>query len=780
MKMRRSLWQAAAAALVLGGLAGCSSNGGPAPTVTSPPPSPPPPPPPPPTSDFRTSEFERNQGLDQVNVIPAYEAGAFGAGVIVSIIDTGIDVNHPEFAGRIDPRSADLVVAGVVPPEEQRSPSLQDVDGHGTSVAGIIGAAKNDLGTHGVAPEATLLVFRGDKTDDSDTILGEAIVEGVERSADFGAVAINLSLGSNEPGARDGFRSIFDFTSLNDMVVAIAAGNEGLSEPEESALAATDPEARGTVIVVGAVDFNSAIASFSNRAGAAADVYLVAPGVNIPTPVIGGSAADLRSFSGTSAATPFVTAAVALLRELWPQLSAQEVVSILLDSATDLGAPGIDPIYGRGLLNVGAALQPSGATATASAGGAIMSVDLGSTGLSLGSAFGSTLDVAGDFVFLDGYGRDFRAPLSAFVSARANLALDPADHIQPFVDYQTKVMALGRGAAQFRFLRENRIGLDAPASLRARVFSPTGGEIEHRLHAAFAMPLAENLSVIASHGFSPREVDRFLDAGATPLPTAGRDGFADAYLPAEEGNVTTTLRWSPGRRWRLDILAANAEQREITLDHVVFGQRKGLGQVGRSVLRVAATLRMALGEARVESGFLREAGGILGARVGEPFGKDVEAATLYHAVAFDLALADGWRAQGRYAVGTTEMIADGAGFMTGANGLTSTQAAFGLYRAGLLRKGDLISFSALQPLRVESGALLLLAPEHYDYRADAFSFTERRIALGEGPRRFDIEARYAIGNLLGGYLEANVVRQFNVNASGGDVWVGLMRAGWDF
>ncbi|GAB4528671.1 MAG: hypothetical protein Kow00133_17550 [Amphiplicatus sp.] len=713
-------------------------------------------------------------------MVPAYEAGALGAGVIVSIIDTGIDVNHPEFAGRIDPRSADLVVAGVVPPEEQRSPSLQDVDGHGTSVAGVIGAAKNDLGTHGVAPEATLLVFRGDKTGDSDTILGEAIAEGVQRSADFGAVAINLSLGSNEPGARDGFRSIFDFTSLNDMVVAIAAGNEGLSDPEESALAATDPEARGTVIVVGAVDFNSVIASFSNRAGAAADVYLVAPGVNIPTPVIGGSASDLRSFSGTSAATPFVTGAAALLRELWPQLNAQEVVSILLDSATDLGAPGIDPIYGRGLLNVGAALQPSGATATASASGAAMPVDLGSAGLSLGPAFGSALDVAGDFVFLDGYGRDFRAPLSAFVSAPTSLALDPADRIQSFVDYETETLALGRGAAQFRLLREDRIGLDAPASLRARAFSPAGGEIEHRLHAAFAMPVAKDLSVVASLGFSPREADTFLASRAL-LPTASRDGFADAYLPAEEGGVTTALRWSSGRRWKFDILAANAEGRDAAFDHVVFGRRSGLGPLGRSVFRLAATRRLPFGEARFEAGIFQEKDGLLGARVGGVFGDDLKAVTWYHAGSFDLAVAGGWRAQGRYAVGVTDADAPGfAGFLTGADDLTSTQFAFGLYRPGLLSEGDLFSISALQPLRLESGALSLLAPARYDHRADAFSFAERRIALGEGPRQFDIETRYAVGDLLGGCLEANVVRQFNVDAAGGDAWVGLLRTGWDF
>ncbi|MBB5519973.1 S8 family peptidase [Amphiplicatus metriothermophilus] len=769
MKARRGLWRAAVAALTLAGLAGCSSNGGSAPTAMSPPP----------TSNFRTAEFERNQGLEQINVVPAYEAGALGAGVIVSVIDTGIDVNHPEFAGRIDPRSADLVVAGVVPPEEQRSPSLQDVDGHGTSVAGIIGAAKNDLGTHGVAPEATLLVFRGDKTDDSDVILGEAIAEGAQRSADFGAVAINLSLGSNEPGARDGFRSIFNFTSLNDMAVAIAAGNEGLSNPEESALAATDPEARGTVIVVGAVDFNGVIASFSNRAGAAADVYLVAPGVNIPTPVIGGSASDLRSFSGTSAATPFVTAAAALLRELWPQLSAREVVSILLDSATDLGAPGTDPIYGRGLLNVGAAVQPSGATATASASGAAMPVDLGSAGLSFGPAFGSALDVSGDFVFLDGYGRDFRAPLRALVGAPRSLAFDPADRIQPFVHYKVQAMVLGRGTVQFRLLREDRAGLDASAGLRARAFSPADEEIEHRLHAAFAMPLAQDLSVVASHGFSPREADRFLVARAL-APTASRDGFADAYLPAEEGGVTAALRWSPGRNWKLDILAANADGRDAVSNHVVFAPVVGLDGIARSTLRIAATRRLPFGEARIEAGLLREAGGILGARIGGPFGEGVEAVTWHRAFAFDLALADGWRAQGRYAAGVTEAITDGAGFLADADDLTSTQFAFGLYRSGLLRKGDLFSVSALQPLRVESGALLLLAPERYDYRADAFSFAERRIALGEGPRPFDLEARYAVGGLFGGYMEANVLRQFNVDAAGGDAWAGLLRAAWSF
>ncbi len=703
-----------------------------------------------------------------------------GAGVLVSIIDTGIDVNNPEFASRIDPRSADLVVAGVVPPGEQRSPNLQDIDGHGTSVASIIGAAKNSIGIHGVAPMADLLVFRGDKEGDTEIILGEAIAEGVQRSADYGAKVMNLSLGSDEFGAEDDFKFIFDFTSDHDIFVAVAAGNDGLPNPEASALAAASAEAAGTVIIVGAVTFGGNIASFSNRAGSAAQFYLVAPGAGVPTTNNNGSASSLVNFSGTSASTPFVAGAAALIRELWPALTAAEVASILFDSATDLGATGVDPVYGHGLLNIGAAVQPLGGATTTSVSGATLQAS------ALGFAGGGAFDVSGldfgDYVFLDGYRRDFRASLNGLVRRGPDLRFDPGAYLRPAEQIDTAARPAGEGFALFRLTASDTTILDPMAGARAGSWDDlfATDRYEHRFSAALAQPVAANVNLVAAQGFSPREIDGFA-LGREPIRTAARDGFADAYLSAGESAFTTALQWRAGNRVFFDLVAARAGSETIYAEHIVEGYREGLSSIAQTNLRAGATYAVTDGALRFEAGFLRETGGLLGARIGGAFGEQISSSTLYQAASFDLPLAGAWRGAGRYAIGVTSTDADGsAGLLAGVEGLVSSQFALGAYRTSVFAAGDRVRFSLSQPLRAEAGTLRIVAPVRYDYLTGAFSFDERRVALGEEPREIDLEAGYAFGGALGGKVEASLIHQVNAAPFGQSATAAVVRAGWDF
>ena len=134
------------------GGSGVGSTPAPPSTIVPPAPPPPPPPPPPPTSNFNTVEYQRSNGAAQAQAIAAYNTGATGAGVIAGVIDSGIDVDSPEFAGKIHAQSADF--AG--------TRGLQDEGGHGTAVSSVLLGAKNDLDTHGVAFDATLLVLRTD------------------------------------------------------------------------------------------------------------------------------------------------------------------------------------------------------------------------------------------------------------------------------------------------------------------------------------------------------------------------------------------------------------------------------------------------------------------------------------------------------------------------------------------------------------------------------------------------------------------------------------------
>ena len=171
-------------------------------------------------------------------------------------------------------------------------------------------------------------------------------------------------------------------------IVVLSAGNDGGADPIFPAIFAGTSGARRARDRGGRARRRRASwPSFSNRAGSAKRYFLVAPGVEVLAPAVGGGAALV---SGTSFAAPHVTGAVALVLDAAPFLSAEQVVELLLDTATDLGAPGTDAVYGRGLLNLAAALGPQGpltvplGTSVDGAGADL----LRATGLRLGGAFG--------------------------------------------------------------------------------------------------------------------------------------------------------------------------------------------------------------------------------------------------------------------------------------------------------------------------------------------------------------------------------------------------------
>ena len=225
-------------------------------------------------------------------------------------------------------------------------------------------------------------------------------------AVDHGARVLNYSMGGT--GSLVGpLGDAFARAVSAGRILVLAAGNEGGAEPIFPAIFAGSAEAGGQAIVVGALDTDGDIADFSNRAGSARGHYLVAPGVDILAPQLNGGAALV---SGTSFATPHVTGAVALLLQGAPFLSAQQVVELLLGTATDLGAPGTDDVYGRGSLNLAAALSPQGP----------LTVPLGATVDGAGAAGchrpASRRRVrcgtrAGPAIFLDGYGRPYRVDL---------------------------------------------------------------------------------------------------------------------------------------------------------------------------------------------------------------------------------------------------------------------------------------------------------------------------------------------------------------------------------
>ena len=234
-------------------------------------------------------EYQAMSGLGVIGASTYYNGGTnpngyTGSGVIVAVIDTGIDFDHPELNDALHPNSQS-VVGGTV----------NDTAGHGTAVAGVVGANRNGVGMHGVAFNSTILALRAEScigpfcgffADDLTTATNIAV--------SLGADIINYSLGGPSPSAPQVQTAMINAVN-NDTVLVAAAGNEFLNDPIAAvdphypALHAIDPQMNGQMIVAGAYDENTSdIADFSNRAGIAADFYMMAPGVDIFTTGVGG------------------------------------------------------------------------------------------------------------------------------------------------------------------------------------------------------------------------------------------------------------------------------------------------------------------------------------------------------------------------------------------------------------------------------------------------------------------------------------------------------------
>ena len=257
-------------------------------------------------------------GVDNVDVPEVWNggsnfAGVTGKGTTIAVIDTGIDLDHPEFSDRIV-SGYDFV---------DNDSIADDGEGHGTHVAGIIAGANDGRGITGIAYDAEIMPLRA--LDDDGYGWTSDIVSALQWAADNGADVINLSLG--EGGYSQAMADAISYASDRGSVVVMAAGNSGSSTPVYPAAHAIDHG-----IAVGAVDRDRSLAGFSNRAGSRPMDYVTAPGVNIYSAVPGGG---YDSFNGTSMAAPYVAGVAGLLKSYDGSLSASTIEDLLTGSGSN-------------------------------------------------------------------------------------------------------------------------------------------------------------------------------------------------------------------------------------------------------------------------------------------------------------------------------------------------------------------------------------------------------------------------------------------------------------
>ena len=445
------------------------------------------------------------------------------SGIKVAVMDGLTDCRHSEFAGS-PTRCENTTIAGG---------RYRFYDSHGTHVAGTVAGAQ-----HGVAPKAHILNYA--VFDDRFYVAtGDKLIQAWRNAASRGATVTNMSFGCTNLALCFSAEEVAAMAGadLNKMLFVKAAGNDGVNLSNESVSVSADTAraAMARLILVGSLDVSGTISSYSNRPGdnclmptgasaCAEDLkwkyyFISAPGREIYAALPGGG---FGYMSGTSMASPVVSGAAALLQKKWPALSPETVAMILFDTAADVGAPGVDTVYGWGRLDVGAAFTSQGTVTVARPNGSTTAI----SGTTLtGSATMSRLaSVLGGVTVYDKYGRDFALAQTGALQLRPNL-------ISSHQWLGKRLLAHGTqrdwAASLFAPAREAR-GFLMYGSPGEVAFNPLSPDRSARI--GFDMPFKNGVAQLRITGASATRTDFAHDPSLKPLSFFASTALMDSTL----------------------------------------------------------------------------------------------------------------------------------------------------------------------------------------------------------------------------------------------------------
>jgi len=397
---------------------------------------------------------EANKTISATGANYAYSRGWTGKGSTILVMDSGIDVNNSEFAGKIK-YSIDYTTTGI-----------QDNKGHGTQVASIAAGAMDGKGMYGVAYDANLAIAKIADTGGVNTTAARQALVWAQQYTDI--VVANLSANINySSGYQASVYQLADGTYYSnhtnyggtnyynlqnptdwsnvlgkEMVLVVAAGNQGLKYVQAPAVFASAVGVDGQLLMNGqmiiAGGWNTTTQTVEgNDAGhvckvvvnevckdtyRTSDFFLLAPSVGIESTGINGTT---PSASGTSFAAPAISGAVAILHQLWPYMKGEQLAQLLLKTANkDIKNYSVDEM-GQGLLDLNKATQPIGSLGIRASGRTGTAIPLSGSLNIAGGVDATTSGILQNVSAVDTLQRDFAVDLTP----ATNSVLQPTAHM---------------------------------------------------------------------------------------------------------------------------------------------------------------------------------------------------------------------------------------------------------------------------------------------------------------------------------------------------------------
>lgn len=705
-----------------GGGGGVGSAGSAPPPVAPPPPVVTPPPPPP--APAPSAEYSASGAAKGAKAGYAYDRGVTGKGVTIAILDTGIDLDGPEFAGRISPDSKAFEI-GIARCKtcdgETISFPLDDIQGHGTETASIALAARNGAGMQGVAPDATLLALKIVSPDlvgvTADSVIKEgdggnsaAVAPAIAYAVDHGAFVISMSSNGSGgfPSLATALRGGMDIVRQNNRLfvqsVSNDVGRDSFAGQHTEAMVGSDLANKDWFLFGIRVDANLEPPTGNGTPGALADRTLAVVASNV---MATGKDGETVTVTGNSFAAPAIAGAAALLKQYWPQLGGKEISRVLLDTATDLGAPGVDQIFGVGLMNIEKAMQAQEPTLGTSS---LKSASVASTALVFSGAFGGAdgsakfSEHAGQAIVLDRYGRDYAIKVGALAAG-----------------YRPQGLQVG--------------GVTAP--VQTMWAAPALNQ-----SAALALT-AENRS---AHPVRPSRSGRFgFRTSATTAVTGQVDGSIE-----RSGLVSGAMFRTLGLAMRGSDLTVHRSGYSLSLASAADRSRYGAGRSSLTSVTLTTPHGLSLGLASA-----REQGSALGLTGAGAFAIEGARST-FASLGWSGEVAD-FQLTGEAMAGRTQ-VASRSAMLAFADPVLSS--GFRL-QADHMAFGGIATLGLTSPLKVERATLRYTAPVAYDLASRELVTETRAFGIAPDAREMNVELGWSAALSENAAVRLGLARAFN-------------------